>query len=147
MKSLILQTAARYLLPLLVLYSVFLLVRGHHEPGGGFIGGLMAAAPVALCALAYDVAHARRLLPLPPPQLLALGLSLAAGSGVGPLLAGRPCLSAAWIKLPMPTGDSLELGTPLLFDLGVYLVVIGVVTQIIAVLAAEAPIVPTKEES
>jgi multicomponent Na+:H+ antiporter subunit B len=144
-KSLILQTAARYLLPLLVLYSVFLLVRGHHEPGGGFIGGLMAAAPVALCALAYDVKHAQRLLPLPPVRLLALGLSLAVGSGVGPLLTGQPFLAAAWIKLPTPTGD-LELGTPLLFDLGVYLVVIGVVTQIVTVLAADVPIVPAKEE-
>lgn len=137
MKSLILQTAARYLFPLLVLYAVFLLVRGHHEPGGGFVAGLMTAAPIALCALAYDVDRARSLLPLTPIDLIALGLALAAGVGAGALFGGAPFLTGGWYKLPLPGGGALELGTPLVFDLGVYLVVVGVATEIVFALAAQ----------
>ncbi len=147
MKSLILQTATRYLFPLLVLYSVFLLVRGHHEPGGGFIGGLMAAAPIALCALAYDVDVARNLLPLRPIRLLALGLATAAGVSIGALFMGRPLLTGSWVELPMPGGGVLDLGTPLLFDLGIYLVVLGVVTQIIFSLATKSPLHWERDES
>jgi multicomponent Na+:H+ antiporter subunit B len=136
-KSLILLTATRYLLPLLMLFSVFLLMEGHHRPGGGFIGGLIVAASVALWALAYDVPAAERILPLAPHRLIGGGLLLAGSSGVGGLFVGRPFLTAFWGAVPLGGDRRLELGTPLLFDFGVYLVVVGVVLMIVFALAEE----------
>lgn len=137
MKSVILQTATRYLLPLLVLYSVFLLFEGHHRPGGGFVGGLLAAAAVGLSALSFDVPTARRILPIDPHIFVGAGLLLAGGSGVWGLLQGKPFLTGLWGKIPLPGKGGFDVGTPLVFDLGVYLVVIGVATTILLALAEE----------
>lgn len=137
MNSLILRTAARYLVPLLVLYSVFLLLEGHHKPGGGFVGGLMAAAAIALCALAYDVPAARQVLRVEPPRLIGCGLLAIAVSGVWGPVCGEPFLTGLWTKLPLPTGGSLELGTPQLFDAGVYLAVIGVTLMVLFTFAED----------
>jgi multicomponent Na+:H+ antiporter subunit B len=138
MKSLVLQTATRYLLPLLVLYSLFLLLEGHHRPGGGFVGGLMAAAAIGLCALAYDVHAARRILRVEPPRLIGCGLLAMAVSGTWGLVQGKPFLTGGWTKVPLPNTQSLELGTPLLFDAGVYLAVIGVTLMILLTFGEEA---------
>ena len=134
MRSTILQTATQYLLPVLVLYSVFLLLDGHHNPGGGFIGGLVAAAAVALCALAFDVPRARRVLPLAPHRFLGLGLLAIAVSGFLGLVHGRPFLTGIWWELPLPH-STWNVGSPLLFDVGVYLAVVGVVLLILFTLA------------
>lgn len=137
MSSLILRTAARYLLPLLLLFSIFLLVRGHHEPGGGFIGGLIAGTAIALCALAFDVSSARRIVLIAPQQLMGAGLTIAALSGLAGVAAGRPFLTSVWGKLPLGRGAPFEAGTPLLFDVGVYLSVMGVVLLIVFSMAEE----------
>lgn len=120
MTSVILQTAARGLQPLLLLFSLFLLFRGHHEPGGGFSGGLVAGSAVTLHAIAFGAKAARRALPVEPRTLVGAGLVLALGTAVAPLLAGLPLLTGAWTTLA-----GIELGTPLLFDAGVYVVVLG----------------------
>lgn len=135
MRSLILNTATRYLLPLILLFSVFLLLYGHHEPGGGFIGGLVVSAAVALCALGFGVSTAQRILPIPPPQLIGTGLLIAASSGAWALFCGKPFLTAVWGQIPGRGNDQLHIGTPLLFDLGVYVVVVGVVLLIVFTLA------------
>lgn len=114
--SVILQTATRFFQPLLLLFSFFLLLAGHNEPGGGFAGGLVAAAALILHALAYGVESARRALGVDPRTLIGAGLLVAASSGIWAVLAGRPLLTGLWRG---------GLGTPLLFDAGVYLVVIG----------------------
>lgn len=137
MTSLILATAARYLLSLLLVFSIFILIRGHDEPGGGFIGGLIAAAAFALNAFAFDAATARRILRVDPRTLLALGLLIALGSGLVPLVAGQPFLTGIWLAVAVPGLGRLDLGTPLLFDCGVYLVVLGVVLTMILTLAEE----------
>lgn len=123
--SVILQTTTRVLIALLMLLSVFLLLRGHNLPGGGFIGGLVGAAAFALYGLSFGVGAARHVLRFPPALLLGVGLTVAATSGLLAALAGEPFLSGLWLELPL--GGGLKLGTPLLFDVGVYLVVIGVV--------------------
>lgn len=133
MTSLILSTAARYILPLLLLFSVFLLLRGHNEPGGGFVGGLVAAAAFALYAIAYDVATARRVLSVDPRTLIGLGLLVALGSGMVGLVTGQPFMTGLWSEYAVPILG--KVGTPLLFDIGVYLVVIGVTLTIIFALA------------
>lgn len=137
MTSLILSTATRFLLPLFLLFSIFILLRGHNEPGGGFVGGLMAAAAFALHAIAYDVENTRRLLGIDPRNLIALGLLVAMGSGMISLFLGEPFMTGQWTKVTLwPVGD-LDIGTPLFFDIGVYLVVIGVTLTIILSLAEE----------
>ncbi len=137
MTSLILRTAARYLMPLLLLFSVFIVLRGHNEPGGGFIGGLVAATAFTLYAMAYDAAAARRLLRIDLHVLLGVGLLLAAVSGMFMLMAGEPILTAGWLNLsPIGLGD-WHLGTPLLFDLGVYLVVVSVALIVVLTMAEQ----------
>ena len=126
------RTAARLLMPLLLLFSVFLLLRGHNEPGGGFVGGLVAAAAFALYAIAFGVKQARQALLVKPMTLLGGGLLLALVSGLPAVLRGQPFLTALWVP------GSLPLGTPALFDVGVFLVVAGVVLMMIFSLAEES---------
>jgi multicomponent Na+:H+ antiporter subunit B len=133
MESIVLRTATRYLLPLLLLFSVFALLRGHNEPGGGFVGGLVAATAFALYAIAYGVADARTLLQVSPRRLIGIGLLVAAVSGLIGMVTGDPFMTARWDTREIPVVG--KLGTPLLFDVGVYLVVIGVTLTIIFALA------------
>lgn len=134
-QSLILSTATRYLLPLLLLFSFFLLMRGHNEPGGGFVGGLVAAAAFSLYAIAFDVARTRQLLRLDPRVFIGTGLMLAVLSGLYAWMQGAPFMTAFWAKQPWPVLG--KVGTPLLFDVGVYLVVLGVILKIVFSLAEE----------
>jgi multicomponent Na+:H+ antiporter subunit B len=131
MTSLILRTTARYLTPLLLIFSVFLFWRGHNQPGGGFAGGLVAAVPFAIFSIAFGAAEARRVLHVETHVLIATGLLIALVSGLLGLLAGDPFLTSSWGSLQLPGFPSLDLGTPVLFDLGVYLLVIGVTLSII----------------
>jgi multicomponent Na+:H+ antiporter subunit B len=135
--SLILRTACRFVFPLLVLFSVFLLVRGHNEPGGGFAGGLVASAAFALVVIAYGPAAARKSLRVRPSTLIGSGLLAAAGSGVLALFRGEPFLTGQWRTLALPGSGPVALGSPLLFDAGVYLAVIGVVLNIVFSFAEE----------
>ncbi len=135
MYSVILATASRYLLLLLLIFSVFLLLRGHNEPGGGFVGGLVAAAAYALYFIANGIEEARRIVRFDPLLIVASGLLCAASSTLPSLIAGKPFMEAVWID----TGLSFvgKVGTPLLFDLGVYGLVLGITLAIIFSLAEE----------
>ncbi|HMO51411.1 MAG TPA: Na+/H+ antiporter subunit B [Kiritimatiellia bacterium] len=135
MTSLILRTAARYLFPLILLFSIYVLFRGHNDPGGGFVGGLAAASAYVLYALAFDVKAARGLLRVDSARLTAWGLLLALLSGLAGLAAGRPFLTARWGKWTITETWIVKAGTPLLFDVGVYLVVLGVTVTILFALA------------
>lgn len=126
MNSIILRTAVRFLMPLLILFSLFLLVRGHNQAGGGFAGGLVAAASFALYSLSYNAAEARRVLKISPSVLIASGLLVAVVSGLIGLLAGQPFLTGLWTYATFPGIGTLEVGTPMLFDIGVYLLVFGI---------------------
>jgi multicomponent Na+:H+ antiporter subunit B len=134
-RSLLLSVAARYLMPLMLVFSVFLLIRGHNEIGGGFAGGLVAASALMLYGIALSPAALRKLLPIQPRLMISIGLSLALLSGLIPMLAGMPFMTGIWLKTPLPVIG--KLGTPLLFDSGVYLVVIGVVVWILLTAAEE----------
>lgn len=137
MDSIILRTAASYLMPLFLLFSVLILLRGHNAPGGGFIGGLLAAGAFVFYAIAYDVTSARRKLLITPYTLIALGLLVAFGSGILSFFQGLPFMTGKWITLNTPWLGKLHIGTPLVFDLGVYLVVIGITTTIVFSLTEE----------
>ncbi len=129
MHSMILSTATRYLLPLLLMLSVFLLLRGHNEPGGGFVGGLVAGAALALYAMALGLRPARQVLGIDPRTLIYFGLLAAALSGLPALFGGLEFMTGLWSAQALPVIG--KLGTPLLFDVGVYLVVIGITLTII----------------
>jgi multicomponent Na+:H+ antiporter subunit B len=131
MNSLILRTAIRLMMPLLLLFSFFLLFRGHNESGGGFAGGLVAAASFALFSLSYSAATARKVLGIQPALLIAGGLLLALFSGMVGLFFGRPFLTGMWGYLPVPGVGSIYVGTPLFFDIGVYLLVTGVTLMLV----------------
>jgi multisubunit Na+/H+ antiporter MnhB subunit len=124
----------RLLVPLLLLYSAFLLWRGHNEPGGGFVGGLIAAAAFVLYSMTAGTDAARTALRINPSSLLTGGLAIALLSGIPALLMGRPFMTAGWTTLGIGPVE-LKLGTPLLFDVGVFLAVIGVVLTIVFDLA------------
>ncbi len=134
-KSAILSIAVRYLLPLQLLFALFVLVRGHNEPGGGFIAGLVVAAAFALYAIAHDVRQARAVLRFPPRAFIASGLLLAAASGLVALLGGKPFMTGLWSTVELPVIG--KVGTPLIFDIGVFLVVIGVALMMIFTLMEE----------
>lgn len=137
MNSLILSSAARSVAPLLLLFSVFTFLRGHNEPGGGFIGGLIAAAAMGLWVLADGTGPVRRVMRVSPRALMASGLLVAFVAGAFGPLTGRGFLAGVWIEAPTPFGAA-KLGTPVLFDLGVYLVVVGSVLTLIFTLTEEA---------
>jgi multicomponent Na+:H+ antiporter subunit B len=136
MRSLILQVMTRGLTPLLLLFSVYLLLRGHNSPGGGFAGGLIASAVMVLFALVFGVREARKALRVSPLSLLVSGLSLAVASGLAGSLDGGAFLQAWWY------GREVEIihhfGTPLLFDLGVYLTVLGAMLTMVLTLIEES---------
>lgn len=135
MISLILSTAIRLLLPLLLIFSVFLLLRGHNEPGGGFVGGLVAAAAIVLHALAEGVDKARALVRIEPRLLVGTGLAVSLTSAMMPMALGRPMLTGLWLPWHIPLLG--HAGTPILFDLGVYLLVAGMALMIVFALMEE----------
>ena len=122
--SLIFATTARMFFVLMLVVSVFVLFRGHNEPGGGFIGGLIASAGFAVLALALGIETARKRLLLHPVVWMGIGLVLAILSGVPGAILNESFLTHQWIDLDLGFA-SLKLGTTYLFDIGVYLTVVG----------------------
>ena len=135
MYSIILSTASSYLLLLLLMFSAFLLLRGHNEPGGGFVGGLVAAAAYALYFIANGIDAAQRIVRLEPQRIITAGLLLAIVSTIPSLVTGEQFMTGTWFDTGVPLIG--KVGTPLLFDLGVYFLVLGITLQIIFSLAEE----------
>jgi multicomponent Na+:H+ antiporter subunit B len=138
--SIILRTVAKVMLPVLLLLSLFMLVRGHNLPGGGFIGGLLASAGLILQMVAFGPDKARTIIPISYLNLAAVGVIFAASWGLLGLFTGQPYMTPFWLKEPVPGIG--KIGTPFLFDIGVYLTVIGVTTQLALVLAEEPELYP-----
>jgi multicomponent Na+:H+ antiporter subunit B len=130
MNTIILQTASRYLLPLLLLFSVFILLRGHYLPGGGFVGGLIASIAFVLHLFANGLENTKNLLRIHPGFLMPAGLALSFISGFLPMVfTGDPFMTGLWFKEPLPVIGMV--GTALFFDIGVFLVVVGVTLTIL----------------
>jgi len=129
MKTIIFKTASSYLLPLLLLFAIFILLRGHYLPGGGFVGGLIAAIAFVLHSFANGIERTRGIIKFHPGFLMPIGLSIALIAGLAPLFTGNPFMTGLWYHDPIPVIGMV--GTALLFDVGVFLVVIGVVLTII----------------
>ncbi|MBI1209231.1 MAG: Na(+)/H(+) antiporter subunit B [Azospirillum sp.] len=136
--SLILSAATRLIAGLMLMFSVFMLLRGHNAPGGGFVGGLIAVTAFALYAKSRGTEEARRTLGLPPEVIAVAGLGCALGAGlVGPLL-GRPFLTGQWLVIGGDGhGGGFAISNIVLFDIGVYLVVVGAVLTVLFALEEE----------
>lgn len=131
MTSLLLKNVGQRILPLLLLFAVFLLARGHQAPGGGFAAGLVLAVAVSLCVLTNGVEATLRLLPTTSRALITMGWTLVAAGGVWGLGSGGALLEARWTSMPMPGGDSISLGTTYLFECGICLLVAGGLSEAI----------------
>lgn len=129
MNSVILTAGSRVLAGLLLIFSIYMLLRGHNLPGGGFIGGLIGATGFILHAIAADAASARRALRAPPQTIAVAGLAIALAAGLLSAFAGDPFLTGQWLYLA-----GLPLSSVLLFDIGVYLVVFGAVLTLVLAL-------------
>jgi len=131
MNSLIFRTGAKVFLPPLLLLSIVILFQGHNEPGGGFVGGLVAAAAFALHSMAFGSAQSRRLIRVDLFALFGTGLLAAAGAAVWGLLAHGHPLQGDWHAIDVPGLGHIKYGNIPLFDIGVYLTVLGVMLIII----------------
>ncbi|MBU4530196.1 MAG: Na(+)/H(+) antiporter subunit B [Hoeflea sp.] len=129
MRTVIFRSIAPFLTSLMVLFSIFVLLRGHNEPGGGFIGGLIAASALAIYGIACGVAAVRRAIYFHPMALSAFGLFMATVAGVLSVFASVPFMSGLW-TYPVIFGVELALSSVLVFDVGVYLVVVGAIGSI-----------------
>jgi multicomponent Na+:H+ antiporter subunit B len=129
MKSLILRTATPFIVAVMLLFSIFVLLRGHNEPGGGFIGGLIAVAALSIYGIAFGVETVRRAIVFHPLAIAGAGLLLSTLSGFLSAIFHVPFMTGLWIT-PVVLGVEIPLSTVMSFDIGVYLVVVGAVTSI-----------------
>ena len=130
MRSIVLSVAARHLLPILIVFAVFLLLRGHEEPGGGFAAALVISAAVGYGGLADDVDALKELVPA-PLVVMSAGFLVALAAGAWGMLFGDVFLQGSWLPFEVPIIGGMEIGTPVLFDVGVCLVASGAVVQIL----------------
>jgi multicomponent Na+:H+ antiporter subunit A len=136
-RSVILEVITRILFHTILVFSIFLLFSGHNEPGGGFAGGLVAGLALVLRYLAggrYELGEAA---PVDPGLLLGVGLLFSGGTGVVGLLLGADVLQTAILETTLPVLGDVKLVTSLFFDIGVYLIVVGLVLDILRSLGAE----------
>lgn len=136
--SIIVLSATRLLVALLLMFSIYMLLRGHNEPGGGFIGGLIGVTGFVLYAIACGVRQARNALRVPPQIVAMTGLGIATAAGVMSALFGDSLFTGQWMFIAA-TEDShgIPLSSVLLFDIGVYLVVLGSILTLVFTLEEE----------
>ncbi|WP_141433848.1 Na(+)/H(+) antiporter subunit B [Bacillus sp. 03113] len=129
--DLILQTITKIVLFIIILFSIHLFFSGHYYPGGGFIGGLMTSGAIVLLLLAFDLKTVHKILPVNYQYMIAIGLLFSVGTGTASLIFNVPFLTHAFTDIYLPILGKTALHSAVLFDTGVYFVVIGVTMTII----------------
>ncbi|WP_080844273.1 Na(+)/H(+) antiporter subunit B [Cytobacillus gottheilii] len=135
--DLILQTATKIVLFIIVLFSIYIFFAGHYTPGGGFVGGLLTAGAIILLLLAFDMKTVAKILPINYMTMTAVGLLFAIGTAAGSLLFNVPFLTHAFGDVHLPILGEMALHTATIFDLGVFLVVVGVTMTIIQTIGGD----------
>jgi len=115
-------------MPLFIIFSLFLLFRGHNAAGGGFIGGLLASIGLFTRSMILGVNNTIAKYKIQPIGIIASGLLVSAISVISPIFLGKPLMTGIWFDFTIPLIG--KIGTPLFFDIGVYILVIGVVSNI-----------------
>ncbi len=136
MNTVIFRTVAPWIAAIMIVFSVFVLLRGHNEPGGGFIGGLIAASSIAIYGIGASVTEVRRAMKIDPLAFAGFGVLLAGGSGLVSAFRGEPFMTSQWLSFVFG-GSDVTLSTPMVFDIGVYFVVFGTISAV--ALALEEP--------
>lgn len=126
MNSILLQIASKYIKWILVVFALVALFRGHNHPGGGFIGGLLVGLSVVFQSLASNASMAKEKLKIQPESYIAFGLLFILISTLPGLFLKNTFMTGVWFTVPLPVLGDLKLGTPFLFDIGVFMAVIGV---------------------
>jgi multicomponent Na+:H+ antiporter subunit B len=135
MHSLILRTATRLLVSLILVFSAYLLLRGHNAPGGGFAGALVAATGFALYIMAEGAASVRKAIRIDPRRLIIFGVGLTLFTGLIAWFSGKPFLTGLWWSMGKDTDTPfMVVGTPLFFDIGVFAIVFGTILTLILTL-------------
>ena len=136
--SVILETVVRLAFHTVLVFGIYLLFAGHNQPGGGFIGGLVSGSAFALRYVAGGRADLKAAVPVNPRVPLALGLLVAAGTGAVALIVGGEYLESGIVTWDLPVLGTVKLVSALFFDIGVYLVVVGLTLGLLRTLGAEA---------
>ena len=134
----ILAAASQMLLPLALLMSLYMLLRGHQMPGGGFIAGLIASAALILLYMARGVEWTTRRLRIDYQHVIGIGLLISMGTGVGSMLLGYPFLTSTFGHWTLPLLGDIELASAMLFDLGVFFTVTGATMMMLTLLGKVA---------
>lgn len=137
-RSLILDTTVRMVFDAALVFSLYMLFAGHNQPGGGFVGGLVAAGAIALVYLAGGMERVRRLASVQPGTFLSVGLGLAVGSALLPLLSGDAPMDHRSFEWDIPILGVAKWTMALPFDSGVYLIVVGLVLMVFQGLGDES---------
>jgi multicomponent Na+:H+ antiporter subunit B len=135
-RTLLLEMTTRGLFPTILVFSLYLLLVGHYGPGGGFSAGLVAGLAFVLRYIAGGSIDPGAVVPVRPPILMGLGLTVAVLTALAPLLVGAPVLSTTKLIVPVPLLGELEIVTSLFLDVGVYLLIVGVVLDLLRSLGA-----------
>jgi len=133
--SFILRSVARFVFFIANIFAFYLLLRGHNAPGGGFIAGVTSAVSLIMLHLALGVEETYRIIRFDPARLAGWGLLLAAATPTVSLLLGQNFFDHYMFHLDVPLLGELHFGTTLAFDIGVYLVVVGITCKMIFTLA------------
>lgn len=135
--SVVLDEADRWLFRVILVVSLFVLFKGHNAPGGGFAGGLIAGGGFVLRYLAGGALRLRRTLAFRPLAGIGLGLFVAGMTAFVPTLVGNPALTSAITTLDVPVIGEVKFVTSALFDVGVYMLVVGVIVQVLLSLGSD----------
>ncbi|QED49149.1 Na(+)/H(+) antiporter subunit B [Cytobacillus dafuensis] len=135
--DIILQTTTKVVLFIIILFSIFIFFRGHYTPGGGFVGGLLTSGAIVLLLLAFDMKTVAEILPINYIYMTATGLLFAGGTAAGALFFNVPFLTHAFGDVYLPILGETSLHTATIFDLGVFLVVVGVTMTIIQTIGGD----------
>ena len=136
-RSIFLEVVVRLIFHALIILSIYLLLTGHNTPGGGFAGGLVAGLALVARYLAGGRHELRATVPLDAGKILGTGLSLAVSMAIIPLFFGQSALASAWVDIDLGFLGDLPLVTSTVFDIGVYLVVFGLILDVLRSLGAE----------
>lgn len=142
MNSLVMSVGGRVVQPFMVLVAVSMLLRGHDLPGGGFVGGLILASAFTLEGLIIGPLAMRLRMRLSPLQYCGVGGSIAGLSGVISVVSGKNFLQGIWVEWPLGAAGTIKVGTPVLFDLGIFVLVVGMVTAVMLSLLEDEDAIP-----
>ncbi|WP_413363228.1 Na(+)/H(+) antiporter subunit B [Lysinibacillus sp. 3P01SB] len=129
--NLILQFTSKFVFFIIFFFAVHIFFAGHYTPGGGFVGGLLMSSAIVLLVIAYDLKTVQMILPVNYMYMTAAGLILAVGTAAFPMFKGKPFFTHFFDYFYLPLIGKTSLHTAALFDLGVFLVVVGVTMTII----------------